>query len=395
MSRQNNLELLLTALTEYADHTIADQTSIEDKLSDSTEEIPSSSNFTLSTHTDDSDEITARSSYGCNSQSNSLPKRRKFLPLFDEDMSAECIIRNDDPTVPVFLETVHPFSRRQMLAFHTQFIKVERRSFELISNDVVVKREPTLPMTHYSLADSESERSTNHELPMNLMWHCMLTKDLSGVNYCMTDEEWTPAVVLNEPMSIRSNIYDKFFIHFQNFYNEHDGLAIYSLLMIPCCTTDVARDVFIWAPQYSTSQQYTTSINKPCYTFNVLKMTVISNCKKLQTLPQRLNVVLKRTVRGEECYRGGFDYLFRVLPDSIFVFKSVECHHHSRGTIVIASFSYFFTLTLPGRSSEGSGGLSTTTEPRCVQIEVIGCHVNYYNLESDCTTSSTQSIELL
>ncbi len=108
-------------------------------------------------------------------------------------------MRNDDPTVPVFLETVHPFSRRQMLAFHTQFIKVERRSFELISNDVVVKREPTLPTKHYSLADSGS---TNREIPMNLIWHCMLAEDLSGVNYCMNDEEWTPAVVLSEPMSI-------------------------------------------------------------------------------------------------------------------------------------------------------------------------------------------------
>ncbi len=51
---------------------------------------------------------------------------------------------------------------------------------------------------------------------------------------------------LVEPMSLRSNINEKFFVHFQNFHNEHDEMAIGSLLMIPCCHSDVVRDAFGW-----------------------------------------------------------------------------------------------------------------------------------------------------
>ena len=50
-------------------------------------------------------------------------------------------------------------------------------------------------------------------------------------------------------------------------------------------------------------------------------------------------MIWKRTVHGEACFRGGFEYLFQTLPDCIILFHSVRCHHHN-GTVVIAPFLF-------------------------------------------------------
>lgn len=93
-------------------------------------------------------------------------------------------------------------------------------------------------------------------------------------------------------------------------------------------------------------------------------------------------MVWKRTVEGEVCYRGGFEYLFKQLPDCIMVFHSVECRHHSGGTTVIAPFSFFFTIVVPVPTTSQpttSPSLSNDSHHKMVSVEVVGYNINYYN----------------
>jgi hypothetical protein len=99
-----------------------------------------------------------------------------------------------------------------------------------------------------------------------------------------------------------------------------------------------------------------------------------------------LAMVWKRSVQGEVCYRGGYEYLFNKLPDCIILFHSVQIHYHHKGTVVIAPYTYFFTVAVKisdaNNESHQSNSTNKSSAMKLIQIEVVGCKVNYYNIDN-------------
>ncbi len=125
-----------------------------------------------------------------------------------------------------------------------------------------------------------------HETNRRNSKYLIYKKKRNNSDYCdiqtITSSETTTSTIqygvdsikLIEPFILRTSIYEKFLIHFQNLYNEHDALAISTLLMYPCCKRDMTREL----------------------------------CGYQRIGPQnKLALGWKRTGQGDVCFRGGFE----------------------------------------------------------------------------------------
>ena len=276
--------------------------------------------------------------------------------------------------VPLFLENLDPNSRREMLAFHAQYcLSAKYRHMQSLS-DLVVKDEPSLECSIKIHPDSTTKETSDEDNRPKLI-------DL------MNSSSKASISTIADPMSNGNyGVYEKFFVHLQHFYNEHDAMAIAYLLMIPCCVHEVVREVVVWMPSSKSNPSVTLEdIGTP-------------------TKRGDLSVVWRRSVSGEDCYRGGFEDLFNKLPDCIIVFHSLQIHHFSEGTVVCAPYSYFFTIAVPVDNTNNEVVMETTlsnddnnsqhshsssiftarpsTKRKLVNVELVGCYVNYYNRDN-------------
>ena len=297
-------------------------------------------------------------------------KRKKTHLIPCRSMDDDSVKKSVAVTAPSlqFLEDVtDKCSRREILAAHTRYCLKVRDQLELERNGVFATEGLELSCDHYFAEESEREGerdSVNAVSSADTTTECEdslsspISQLLRAAASASIEEEERDRARETVPCRTNalSNIYGKFFTHFQALYNEHDGLAIATLLMIPCCTTAIARDDYVWMRVCDTERR-----------------------------PQSL--VWHRHLYGDICYRNSYEYLFTAVPDCIIVFHGVQCHHHSRGTVVVAPYSYFFTIVLPvegERVQEGPIVVSTLSPSlyRLVQVELAGCKVNYYNSDN-------------
>ncbi len=258
-----------------------------------------------------------------------------------------------------FLQSTDPAFRRQILGIHETNRRNSKYVHNLEKNDVFI----------HGIQTITSSTTTVHGLQHGT---AVISTNSSKTNQSQKITSTTNQVIptkLIEPFILRTSIYEKFLIHFQNLYNEHDALAISTLLMYPCCKRDMTREL----------------------------------CGYQRIGPQnKLALGWKRTGQGDVCFRGGFELMFSKAPDCIMLFHTVKCHYTDRGTAVIAPYSYFFTVTVPlpnpAATSEsatarvqsipttvGSPIFTTGQSPfiyKEIRMEIAGCNVYYYNHEN-------------
>ncbi len=145
----------------------------------------------------------------------------------------------------------------------------------------------------------------------------------------------------NEPWGLRSSVYNKFILHFQNVYNTHNVQALMSSVLYRCCLPSMERVLNLWV-HFSE--------------------------------PDRMKLVGSRTVQGHEKFLSGYQHVFEKLPDCVMVYQETTVHQlpNDRGVMSITPYSYFFTCILPPAVG--------TTKPRVAEIECFTQHVNYYDV---------------
>ncbi len=258
------------------------------------------------------------------------------LRLHDESIKTDC----DSSMLPVtlpsseFLEDISPPDRRSILANHHRVImnekwkvneaekSVKKRPMLVIPSDVRIVSRGVIEIPDAINTTEES----NHEGEMLLRYTAKGEKNDRKRDREDEKHSDDPSTLSSSSMAtmghpylqtIRRSIYEKYILHFQMLYNEHEAIAMSTLLLHPCCDSEMEKSTTLYA-----------------------------------TVP-RLTKVKTVTFQGRNDFYSDFAHKFKQMPDCVLLYHEVKVFQcdflplHSngkKGTIVRSSYSFFFTI---------------------------------------------------
>jgi hypothetical protein len=281
-----------------------------------------------------------------------------------------------------FLQDLPLAERCWLLASHDQFVKKEKwekfkdeqnssllnklESLDPVSSFVIVKESSSSTRKRIRcLAEEDKDDQTEVKKSQqdNLLTLATTTKTNSSSKFSTP----TPLVY-----TIRRSIYEKYVTHFQMLYNEHDALALSTLVLHPCCDPDMAKATSLW-------------IKVPTPTTD-------------GGIYQRLTKVKTITFQGRNDFFHDFSHKFNQMPDCVLLYTDVKlykCQNLSlttdsskstARTIVRSAYQFFFTIPTQGYWPRipvpASGKAKVASLPEEVMVSSPASFSNADSLES-------------
>ncbi len=318
-------------------------------------------------------------------------------------------IANTTPTEPGiegFLQDLGKNTRRACLAQHQLYCHEERKQHDQIEyekEELAQTEINTSLLTEDQLIDYEKriaglhrknrphrKRSLNEkedELKDNTSPNQIQADDTMSAGQAALDiptgssslpHKKTTTDMTTSIREIRTSIYEKYVNTFQAFYNDHDAMSILSMLMYPCCSPTINREMNIWV-----------SMTIPeCHSVTLPN----GNISEGYLLKKHMHRLKSRQFIGREAFHQDCAQILNKLPDCIIVCDNIKVKRpltNNDYTIVSSDYSYFFTVPIrldqPCNNINPISAVTRMPPPidssnlLMIQVEVMGCNILYFN----------------